>query len=163
MYKLLSKIGYHGPVILFFLIIIELFKNNYTNSYIYIAVIIWQVLNHLLNVTIKNILKHPRPDSIKDEIKNIDTPVTISNYLTIHKSFGMPSGHAQSSVSELTFIAMFFKNPTLTTIASIQTALTLWQRYNANRHSITQLSVGSLIGVAVGGIFYKNSLRYLAK
>jgi hypothetical protein len=36
-----------------------------TDVYPYAAVLVWQVLNHLLNITIKNWLKAPRPDSIK--------------------------------------------------------------------------------------------------
>ena len=66
----------------------------------------------------------------------------------------MPSGHAQSTISELTFIALYFKKPVLTVVALVQTCLTLWQRYETRRHSPIQLLAGSLLGVVVGWGFY---------
>ena len=77
------------------------------------------------------------------------------NYLTIHRNFGMPSGHAQSVLSELTFLSLYFKNPFITGIASIQTIITLWQRYITQRHSPIQLFAGGVLGIGTGVVFYK--------
>ena len=117
-------------------------------------VIAWQILSHLLNVAIKNIIRAPRPDSYKDPNFSQLKP-TLANFLTIHREFGMPSGHAQATMSQLIFISLYFREPLLTAYAFFQTALTLWQRYQTRRHSIKQLLAGSGIGVAVGLAFYK--------
>ena len=149
----LSVLGYQGPNTLLVLILIAYYflPNPHPTLFFYPAVLAWQFASHLLNVVIKNTLKLPRPDSKPDEMRN---KLTWKNYLTIHRNFGMPSGHAQATVSELTFIALYFKNPWLTIFALLQTGLTLWQRYTTRRHSVKQLAAGSLIGVGVGVLFY---------
>ncbi len=151
----LSRIGYHGPNTMLLLILIMLFTVvQSSNIYLYIYVIVWQIISHFINLTIKNTLKHPRPDSDKNEnFKNLKP--SIDNYLIIHRNFGMPSGHAQAVISQLVFIALYFQQPSLTTVSIIQAGLTLWQRYATHRHSIKQLIAGSMIGVIVGVSFYK--------
>ena len=152
----LSILGYQGPNILLFLIFAMLYFQHYTNPNFYLAILIWQIASHLLNVVIKNTLRLPRPDinnSLSHSPDSIEVP-TFSNYLTIHRKYGMPSGHAQAVWSELVFIALFFKNTRLTALAAGQTLLTMWQRYITRRHSIKQLAVGSFIGIAIGYLFY---------
>ena len=151
----LSRIGYHGPNTMLLLILIMLFTVvQSSNIYLYIYVIVWQIISHFINLTIKNTLKHPRPDSDKNEnFKNLKP--SIDNYLIIHRNFGMPSGHAQAVISQLVFIALYFQQPILTTISIIQAGITLWQRCATHRHSIKQLIAGSMIGVIVGVSFYK--------
>jgi len=151
----LSHIGYQGPTTLLLLILIMFTTTIHaSNLYVYSYVIVWQITSHFINIVIKNTLKHPRPDSDKnDNFKNL-TP-SIDNYFSIHKNFGMPSGHAQAVMSELTFITLYFHNPVLTTFAAIQSGLTLWQRYATQRHSIKQLGIGSAIGIVVGLSFFK--------
>jgi membrane-associated phospholipid phosphatase len=151
----LSQLGYQGPNSLLLLILIMLLTTNQTtNIYLYIYVFVWQITSHFINIVIKNTLQYPRPDSDENEkFKNL-TP-TIDNYFSIHKNFGMPSGHAQAVISELTFIALYFKSPIITAISALQSGLTLWQRYATRRHSINQLVVGSAIGIVIGLSFYK--------
>jgi membrane-associated phospholipid phosphatase len=132
-----------------------------TNPYIYGVVILWQLLSHLLNVVIKNTIKAPRPDSDPKEFNAIKNNVSWNNYLTIHRNFGMPSGHAQAVMSEFMFIALYFKQPILTTVAAIQVGITLWQRYTTRRHSIEQLSAGSILGIGIGYMFYKLAKVYI--
>lgn len=157
----LSNIGYHGPNTLIGLILIALTTTSqHTNVYLYIYVIVWQIVSHLINIIIKNTLKHPRPDSYKNEEFHTLSPC-IENYFQIHKNFGMPSGHAQSVISETTFIALYFRNPYILLASGIQTAITLYQRYTTQRHSIKQLATGSIIGVIVGFVFYKIVLKYI--
>ena len=154
MNKYLSTLGYLGPNILLALILLTLAQHQITNPYSYAIVIGWQFLSHLLNVILKNTIKAPRPDSDKDpQFANLKP--TRENYMTIHKHYGMPSGHAQATVSELTFIALYFKNPMLTAFALAQTLLTLWQRYQTRRHSAEQLAAGSALGLLVGLAFLK--------
>jgi membrane-associated phospholipid phosphatase len=151
----LSQLGYQGPNTLLLLILIMLFKTNQlTNIYLYVYVIVWQITSHFINIVIKNILQYPRPDSDKNENFKDLTP-TIDNYFSIHKNFGMPSGHAQAVISELTFITLYFKKPVITIISILQAGITLWQRYATRRHSINQLVIGSGIGIVFGLSFYK--------
>ena len=157
----LSSLGYQGPNIILLLIFIALFqKNPSTSPYFYLVIVAWQFASHLINVIIKNILKFPRPDSDPEVHHKLTQSITWKNYLIIHRNFGMPSGHAQAVISELTFLALYFKNPWLTAIAAMQAALTLYQRYATKRHSIKQLLAGSLLGVAVGASFYKGVKYY---
>ena len=154
---LLNQIGYFGPMTLL-LLILFMFSTTAQpyNIYLYIYVIAWQVFNHFSNIVIKNTLKQPRPDSGENKDFKLLTP-TMYNYFSIHRKFGMPSGHAQQVFSELTFITLYFRNPIITTFSILQSCITFWQRYSTRRHSIKQLAVGSLIGILSGVIFYKNN------
>jgi membrane-associated phospholipid phosphatase len=154
MNKYLSVLGYLGPNILLFLILFGIFLQKQRSPYPYLIVIGWQMLSHLFNVILKNTIRAPRPDSDKDP-QFAHLKPTLLNYMTIHRHYGMPSGHAQATISELIFIAFYFKKPWLTAIALLQTALTLWQRYKTRRHSIEQLAMGSAVGSVVGLLFYQ--------
>ena len=159
----LSKIGYHGPnTLLVFIIIMLLMNKEDLTFYLIGIVIVWQTCSHLLNITIKNTLRYPRPDSHKVENFHELVPNAL-NYLTIHRNFGMPSGHAQAVISQLVFIALYFNNPYILVVSAIQSVITLYQRYTTQRHSIEQLAAGSIIGVMVGVVFYKIVLNYIEK
>jgi len=151
----LSCIGFNGPINLLILILVMFSTTTQShNIYLYIYVIVWQAINQLINIVIKNTLKYPRPNNYENtNFKNL-TPA-LDNYFSIHRNFGMPSGHAQQVISELTFIIFYFKNPIITTISILQSCITLWQRYSTHSHSINQLVVGSAIGLIVGIAFYK--------
>ena len=155
----LSTIGYYGPQNLTSLIIATFFYKNMVNPIIYIFLIIWKMVNHLINISIKNTLQLPRPDSNKEEFSKLKP--TFKNFLSIHKEFGMPSGHAQDVWWQLTFIVIYFKNNFIKTAAVLQAIITLWQRYNDKRHSLCQLFVGSLIGIAVGVMYYRILTTYI--
>jgi membrane-associated phospholipid phosphatase len=135
------------------LILGMLYYQGETNPYIYLAVIACQAINFLINVSIKNTLKAPRPDSDKDPKFPLLKP-TYKNFFTVHRNYGMPSGHAQDVWCDFTFIALYFQNPFLTAFAAGQEALTIWHRYKNRRHTLKQLAVGSTIGAMVGLTFY---------
>ena len=166
MNKYLSFIGYQGPNTLFLFIILALvYLKDIASPTLYIAVLLWQFASHLINVIIKNYLKFPRPDTYNndvngDEFTKLKNSINWKNYMIIHRNFGMPSGHAQAVMSELTFLALYFQNPLLTSAALAQYALTLYQRYTKRRHSIKQLAAGSAIGILVGVVFYKGVKMY---
>ena len=160
MNKYLSILGYEGPNTLLALILFMLYLGGEINPYAYGAVLLCKAVNHLINITIKNILKAPRPDSHKDPNFSHLKP-TFKNFFTVHREFGMPSGHAQDTVWELMFIALYFQKPWLTIIAGMQVLLTLFQRYKTSRHSIEQLAVGSSLGVLVGITFYYLYEKYI--
>ena len=153
MNKYLSMLGYLGPNSLLVLILLTFASQHISNPSLYAIVIAWQIVSHFINISIKNVLRAPRPDSDKDP-KFAQYKPTFANFLTIHRHYGMPSGHAQATVSELTFIALYFKRPVLTAVAAAQTLLTLWQRYETRRHSPKQLLAGSALGLVIGVGFY---------
>ena len=167
----LSAIGYQGPHTLLAVIILSLASPlvrpanaaMHVPLYLFVAVIGWQIISHLINIVIKNTLKYPRPDSKPEEFSKLIETINWKNYLIIHRNFGMPSGHAQSTVSQLTLIWLYFQNPWLSGLAVVQTAITLWQRYSLKRHSVKQLVAGSLMGLTVGFVFYSMvSYKYKA-
>ena len=66
MHKYLSRVGYEGPNTLLALILLMLYWQGETNPYAYVAVLLCKLVNHIINISIKNFLKAPRPDSNKD-------------------------------------------------------------------------------------------------
>jgi membrane-associated phospholipid phosphatase len=159
MHKYLSTLGYQGPNTLLGLIFLGLYWQGEINPYAYGAVLLCKLVNHLINISIKNSLKAPRPDSHKDPNFSHLKP-TFKNFFTVHREFGMPSGHAQDTVWELTFLTLYFQKYWLTVLAAIQVAITLQQRYETHRHSVKQLAVGSFLGILVGMGFYYLYKKY---
>ena len=153
----LSRIGYQGPNTLLLLILIMLATTSQAkNIYLYIYVIAWQITSHFFNIVIKNTLKHPRPDSdLNDNFKNL-TP-TIDNYFSIHKNFGMPSGHAQMTGYAITFLYLVVRNPCLLVVSVFIGALTVFQRYAYRRHTATQLFAGLTVGAITAYILYEHT------
>ena len=82
------------------------------------------------------------------------------NLQGIPTSYGMPSGHAQSSCFSLTFL--FLTTQTLWVLFGLCiVVLTLYQRYKHNRHTLTQLFVGSLIGIIFSCCVFYTTKYYL--
>jgi hypothetical protein len=145
MNELLSQLGYFGPMTLFGAIVGLMFHSGIYPVSAFVAVAIWQYGSFFINLGIKNILEIPRPEG------------TISANAWDEentKEYGMPSGHAQQAFSELTFIALTFRNKYVTAMASLQTVITLVQRYSFSKHDIPQLVVGGAIGIVIGIAFY---------
>ena len=68
MMNYLSCVGFNGPINLLILILVVFSTTNQShNIYLYIYVIIWQAINQLINIVIKNTLKYPRPDNYKNK------------------------------------------------------------------------------------------------
>ena len=71
------------------------------------------------------------------------------------RGYGMPSGHAQIAVNNLVFLALLFRNDTVTALGALQTLLTIYQRYAFRMHSAAQLLAGTALGTASGYGLYK--------
>lgn len=142
-------IGHYGPLILFIITIYSLLHRN-----IYLFVFLFgSIANLLLNIFFKNIFREPRPNN---PIEFID-----SHELTGNNYYGLPSGHAQSSLFSLAFL--YFANgsiPALYIMGCI-TLLTLYQRWKYKRHTIKQLIVGSFIGTLFAWILLFITKKYL--
>ena len=139
------RVGYHGPYILMVAAILmiiytaPLFISTLGNKIL--LVIFWNLMNYWLNGLLKRLIKQPRP---KKMIKINREDVASS------RGYGMPSGHAQIAVNNLVFIALTFRNGAITGLATLQTLLTIYQRYSFRMHSAAQLLAGAIVGAASG-------------
>ena len=159
------RIGYHGPYILMItaiLMIIYETRNvfpgiitpNIITPLFFIStvgnkilfVIGWNFMNYWLNGLLKRLIKQPRP---KKMIK-INRQDVVSS-----RGYGMPSGHAQIAANNLVFITLLFRNEMVTALATLQTPLTIYQRYSFRMHSASQLLAGTALGAASGYGLYK--------
>ena len=158
------KIGFHGPYILMIMSILMIiyesrlyfpvvgtaliphlhFVSTVGNKIL--LVVAWNIMNIWINGVLKQLIKQPRP---KKSIKINKQDEKFS------RGYGMPSGHAQSAAANFVFIALLFRNEFLTTVAALQTLLTLYQRYSFRMHSAPQLLVGSILGGASGYALYQ--------
>ena len=145
-----DKIGFWGPIILFVITMVHLWGHRgFFGTYIIIFVI-----NIGINKIIKAIVRQPRPN-------NGESIMSYEKYTGI-ESYGMPSGHAQSILSSITFLYLVKDSPFWLIIGSFIAGLTIFQRWKYNRHTIEQLMVGSVIGIVVaysGYYITKNHLR----
>ena len=139
------RVGYHGPYILMVAAILMII---YTAPLVIstlgnkiLLVIFWNLMNYWLNGLLKRLIRQPRP---KKMIKINQEDVASS------RGYGMPSGHAQIAVNNLAFIALTFRNDAITGLATLQTLLTIYQRYSFRMHSAAQLLAGAIVGAASG-------------
>jgi membrane-associated phospholipid phosphatase len=66
----------------------------------------------------------------------------------------MPSGHAQYCGFLLAFTGLVLNDPFITGIYAILTLICMYQRYLYENHSIKQVVVGVVIGLAFGYLMY---------
>lgn len=144
MNELLSVLGFWGPYILiltttYSLIIYDL---NYVNYYL-LFTIFGSIFNHI----VKDLIKQPRPkrqrylyDFEKDKKNGVYTGA---------QTYGMPSGHAQSSFYSM-FTVLFTVPNNYIKLGSILIACnTCWQRWVYRNHTIIQILIGSLCGIFI--------------
>lgn len=142
--SLLNWIGGFGPIILFFCSIYLLwYKQNMCFYYV-----IGFFTNSLLNTILKGIIQEPRP--LENEklfnlaIKNANKDV-FKNGIPFD-AFGMPSGHAQSSVFSTVYIYLALQKTNILLFYSLLAFITLFQRFYNKYHTVFQLLVGSMVG-----------------
>ena len=135
LYELLNLLGESGPITLFLLIIILLYKRKHYKLLFLFT--IFQIINNIINLLLKLLFKQPRP---------LNSPHSIKEYIFKANKYGMPSGHAQNVISQTLFIIYYFNNTFLTLFSLMQSFITLAQRYYGNFHTLMQILVGSLVG-----------------
>jgi len=146
-------IGIFSPLLLFFISFLLLLNlTNYLHFFIG-----GFIVNIFLNVILKLIIKEPRP--LEDK-KAIEIAVENNRKISFNK-FGMPSGHAQEDGFCLAFIACVLKNMWVTTGYILITIITLYQRYTYKKHTLLQIGLGLVIGLAVGYITYVLSRKFI--
>jgi len=149
----LDRLGYYTPYILFFLSLIVIKKRN-AFFYYYIGGFI---LNYVLNVQLKAILKQPRPDS---NVALLNIMKQDGRY--VHpQMYGMPSGHAQESFYSLLYVCWLIKdkldkqNKNILFVFGLLCIIMMFQRVMTKKHTILQIGIGSIVGGMVGIFFYK--------
>jgi membrane-associated phospholipid phosphatase len=142
-------IGHYGPLLLF---IITFYSLLHRNIYLFVY-LFGSIANLLFNIFLKHIFREPRPNN---PIEFID-----SNELNGNNYYGLPSGHAQSSLFSLAFL--YFVNGSISTLYTMGciTVLTLYQRWKYRRHTIKQLIIGSFIGALFAWILFFITKNYL--
>jgi membrane-associated phospholipid phosphatase len=149
--KILDTIGYFGPHIILCIGVILLWKQS---KYFY-GYLLFYVINTFINKLIKLVVREPRPNdgkNIMDFEKNIYEGI---------EEYGMPSGHAQSCFYSITYLYLVKENPIWLIVELFIASLTIYQRWNYNRHTIKQLMVGSIMGVFVGWMSVTLINKYL--
>ena len=140
--RTLDTVGFLGPFILFGIGVWQLWGNNG----FWCAYLVVFVTNSIINKIVKVIVKQPRPND-GESIMN-------ENY-TGTEQYGMPSAHAQSVFSSLTFLYLVKESPAWLIGELFIAGLTIYQRWKYRRHTMEQLGVGAVLGmiVAYGGYF----------
>jgi membrane-associated phospholipid phosphatase len=146
-------IGLLAPIILFILTL--LFLRN--NIYYLLFFVFGTVLNNIINILLKFIIKEPRPTKDKTII---EIGVANGERISFDK-YGMPSGHAQNCGFVLAYTTPILQNPLLTSIFILISFVSLFQRYLYNNHSILQLIIGLLIGIVVGYGCFLGASKYI--
>jgi membrane-associated phospholipid phosphatase len=151
--NILYEIGAYGPIILIILSWYFLWDNN--NLFFYYTVGIF--VNAVINLILKGIIQEPRPIFDSKIIKLASTHTKHQFYSTgiPFDIYGMPSGHAQSSLFSLIFIYLSLKQLNIVYIYVFITLITIYQRVDTNYHSITQIIVGGLLGLGFGYFVYQ--------
>ena len=151
--NILNEIGAYGPIILIFLSWYFLWNNNNLFFYYTIGVFV----NSIINLILKSIIQDPRPIFDKKNIKLASTHTKEQFYSTgiPFDIFGMPSGHAQSTLFSTVFIYLSLKHKNIMYLYLFISILTCYQRLSYNYHSILQIIVGAILGSGFGYFGYQ--------
>ena len=138
------EIGAYGPNILMFLSIYLLSdKGNLLFYYI-----IGFIIETILNLILKGIIKQPRPCFDTKEfnlaLKN-NKRFMIKDGLPFDM-YGMPSGHSSSVIFSTIFIYLALRKTNWLYLYLLISAITISQRVVYNYHSISQVIVGAFVG-----------------
>ena len=147
MMELVNSVGFISPLILI-LYSIRLLWDKQTLIVYYLVGLF---CNTLLNYVLKGIIKQPRP-SQNEKLINL---ALNNGRVFSYDIYGMPSGHAQSSLYSTIFIWLAFQNKNILILYLCLTLLTMYNRINTKSHTILQVIVGAIIGTIMGYfIFY---------
>lgn len=151
MEKVIDRIGFYGPMINFIIGFISLLKQpKYLSGYL-----VFTGMNHLLNGILKTTFQEVRPSGGillyegEDELYKNDN------------KYGMPSGHTQSVFFALTYLYLV-KHSIYSFLLELCVAMiTCYQRWKYRRHTISQILIGSLLGILFGGLSFSLTKKYI--
>jgi membrane-associated phospholipid phosphatase len=151
--SLLYEFGEYGPIILIILSWFLLWDNE--NLFFYYNVGLFA--NAVLNLLLKGIIQEPRPmfDSKKIHLAKTNAKNYFFQNGIPFDMFGMPSGHAQMSFFTTIFIYLSLKRKNLLYFYLFYSILICYQRVKYDYHSVSQVIVGSIVGLAFGYFIYQ--------
>ena len=146
-------IGYLTPIIMLVTTAFLLRnKLNYLKIFFY-----GYIFNLVVNSLLKWFIKDPRPTN---DWKILQLGITHNKRIGYEK-YGMPSGHAQTCGFILTFVTLVLDSPFVTGLFSILSSICLYQRYLYQNHTILQVTVGFVVGLGIGYLFYEIGFKKL--
>ena len=153
MFTLFRKIGQNGPLIL--LIMTIFFLRNKGNLLFYY--ILFLIISLILNLVLKSIIQQPRPsiDAKTFQLMMKNKERYIYKHGIPYDIFGMPSGHSQSVWLSTIFIYLSLHDIKIAALYLFISLITLVQRVVDNHHTVLQVVVGSITGLALGYLGYK--------
>lgn len=143
--NILEKIGFYGPGILG---LISIFILRHRPTWLFSYVIGYSA-NIFMIIILKLFFKHPRPD----ENLSLFYAKEKKGYIQ-YNSYGMPSGHAQSTIFSMIFIWLATKKIWLTFLYFVISCLTIYQRLKYNKHTLLQIIIGGIVGLFIAYITY---------
>ena len=157
MLSTMDLVGFYGPWIQGLITITQLI----TQKYYLIGYIVFAYINVFTNKWVKIHYKEPRPS----EKEEAGLPIKVSdpNIFGMPNAdiYGFPSGHAQQILYSVFYLFFVKRSKLLLLIGLFLSGLTVYQRWKYKRHSIKQLSLGSIIGVVIGYIGYYITSRVI--
>ena len=150
MKKIFYIIGTTAPYTLF---IISIFLLRNLKYYLFFYILGFS-LNNLLNISLKLLIKEPRP---QDDTKFIEL---LGNRVG-HDKYGMPSGHAQNCFFSLVYITLALNQPTITLFYIGMSFICIIQRYEYKNHTLIQLFFGSIVGILFAYLIYFFSGKFI--
>ena len=120
-------------------------KMNYLKFFFY-----GYVINIVVNSLLKWFIKEPRP---VNDWKILQLGITHTKRIGFDK-YGMPSGHAQSSLFSTMFIYLSFRKQNLLYAYLLMSLLTMIQRVVYKHHTILQVIMGAIVGCGFGYFVY---------
>ena len=148
---LIDYIGFLGPIILIGISYIYMFIFKFNKKLLFTELI---QLNAFINFILKRIIKQPRPT----KQSGISIPF-LKKFK--YNDYGMPSGHAQMAAFVTTFFILHAEKyrEILSLLFILITITTLYQRYKYKAHYISQIFVGTVLGISIAliGFFLENN------
>jgi membrane-associated phospholipid phosphatase len=140
-----DEIGLYGPGILG---ISSLYVLREKPKYLFTYILAFSI-NIIVITILKLLFRHPRPnqDPAKFYAKERNSIIQFNAY-------GMPSGHAQSTVFSTVYIWLATKNYFITFLYASVSVLSMLQRVKYNFHTIVQIFVGLTLGIVIGYAAY---------
>ena len=159
----IDAVGFYSFILLSFMVLWKIYKRlPFVIMYILGAVTIIPV-NHSL----KSWFQDPRPaQPIPFELFswNTENPKFDTTMYTGAEQFGFPSGHAYLAFYAISFLYFVTKKIDNIWLISLTIGMiTLYQRYKYRRHTIEQLAVGTILGIATGWLVWAFTDRLMVR
>jgi len=150
-YEFVFAVGFFSEIIMFFMVVVLLFKSK-IDLFVFI---IGFNLSAFFNGFLKNLFKEPRPNH---PLKFLDSEKFKSNKIV----YGMPSGHSQNVFFSVVYLYLCTHHLLPWPLIGIFIGILMFvERWVFHNHTELQLIVGALVGslFAYIVVFIKNSLQ----